>query len=283
MSGYTKLFSSILASTVWREDDKTRIVWITLLAMTDRFGIAEGSVPGLADFARVSIEDCERALKRLSSPDKHSRSKVKDGRRIEDVPGGWRIINHGPYRDKMTADERREYFKLKKRQYRKRASNPSPQESTNVQDCPAPSRMSTHTDPDPAPDSDPKEKERRAEPRKKPRFSGQRLTVFDWQYDELNGYLNGTAEAFNLDGWFRVLDAEMLASGTVSPKRDSGAFLQSAFLTECQKRGIMLSLGAPAAVKPEKPRDWTCNHDTPCATKADCKRRGPAYYSRSKL
>jgi len=30
--GYTKLYSSIVASTMWREDDKTRIVFITMLA-----------------------------------------------------------------------------------------------------------------------------------------------------------------------------------------------------------------------------------------------------------
>ena len=54
MAGYTKLFNSILMSTIWREDDKTRIVWITLLAMADKNGIAETSIPSLADAARVS-------------------------------------------------------------------------------------------------------------------------------------------------------------------------------------------------------------------------------------
>ena len=48
MAGYTKLFNSILQSTIWREDDKTRIVWITLLAMADKNGIAETSLPSLA-------------------------------------------------------------------------------------------------------------------------------------------------------------------------------------------------------------------------------------------
>ena len=118
MAGYTKLFNSILASTIWREDDKTRIVWITLLAMADKYGVAEGSVPGLADFARVSLQDCENALERLQSPDKHSRTKEHDGRRIEVVAAGWRIINHAKYRAKMGADERREYLKLKQREYR---------------------------------------------------------------------------------------------------------------------------------------------------------------------
>lgn len=37
-SGSIKLFGSIVASTIWREDDKTRLVWITLLALSDRDG-----------------------------------------------------------------------------------------------------------------------------------------------------------------------------------------------------------------------------------------------------
>jgi hypothetical protein len=120
MAGYTKLFGSILASTIWREDDKTRIVWITLLAMADQYGIAEGSVPGLADFARVSVEDCRAALARLQAPDADSRSPECDGRRIAAVDGGWQILNHGKYRAKLNQDERREYLRVKQQEHRRR-------------------------------------------------------------------------------------------------------------------------------------------------------------------
>lgn len=109
MVGYTKLFGSLLASTIWREDDKVRIVWITLLAMADKRGIAEGSIPGIADLARVSVEDCERALTRLQQPDRFSRSTENDGRRIAPTDGGFQILNHAKYRDRMSAEERREY------------------------------------------------------------------------------------------------------------------------------------------------------------------------------
>jgi hypothetical protein len=120
MSGYTKLFQSILASTIWRADDKTRIVWITLLAMADKYGVAEGSIPGLADMARVSIEDCERALKILESPDPYSRSKEHEGRRIRSVDEGWQLLNHTKYRERMSADDRREYLRVKQAEYRAR-------------------------------------------------------------------------------------------------------------------------------------------------------------------
>lgn len=109
MAGFTKLFGSLLASTVWRESDKVRIVWITLLAMTDQRGIAEGSIPGIADLARVSIEDCEMALGRLQEPDQYSRSQEYEGRRIEPVQGGFRVLNYARYREKLSEDERREY------------------------------------------------------------------------------------------------------------------------------------------------------------------------------
>lgn len=109
MAGFTKLFGSLLASTVWRESDKVRIVWITLLAMTDQRGIAEGSIPGIADLARVSIEDCETALGRLQEPDQYSRSPEHDGRRIVPVEGGFLVLNHAKYRAKLNEDERREY------------------------------------------------------------------------------------------------------------------------------------------------------------------------------
>ena len=123
MTGYTKLFSSIIASTIWRADDKTRLVWITMLAMADQFGIVEASVPGLADMARVTLQECQDALQELSAPDEYSRSTERDGRRIEPSDGGWRLINHGKYRDKMSRDERREYQRLYQRSYRKQNVN----------------------------------------------------------------------------------------------------------------------------------------------------------------
>ena len=131
MSGYTKLFNSILASTVWREPMEVRIVWITLLAMADKDGIAEGSVPGLADFARIPVEATRKAIARLSAPDPDSRSQEHEGRRIQAVDGGWQLLNHAKYRAKMGADERREYNRLKQAQYRSRL-NPSITVNDNV-------------------------------------------------------------------------------------------------------------------------------------------------------
>lgn len=142
MAGYTKLFNSILASTIWRASDKTRIVWITMLAMADKDGVVEGSVPGLADFARVNLSDCQAALAELLAPDEYSRSSENDGRRIEALDGvGWRLLNHSKYRAKMSEDERREYNRIKQSEWRARNK-----QSANVNDSQLQSAMSAHTE-----------------------------------------------------------------------------------------------------------------------------------------
>ena len=116
MAGYTPLFGSIVTSSIWNEDSETRIVWITMLALANPTGMVEGSISGLAPVARVSIEACEKALEKLRQPDKYSRTKEFDGRRIIDVDGGWQILNYEKFREKArkrSAEYYRDYRKRK--------------------------------------------------------------------------------------------------------------------------------------------------------------------------
>ena len=117
---YVKLFGSILASTIWAEKPPIRCVWITMLAMADRDGNVEASVPGLAHFAHVSIDECQRAVRVLAGPDVHSRTKTSEGRRIVPIQGGWRIINYEYYRDKANVEERRAADRARQERKRKR-------------------------------------------------------------------------------------------------------------------------------------------------------------------
>jgi len=96
---FTKLFSSITASTIWCEPSHIRIVWITMLAMANRKGEVAGSIPGLAGMARVDVDDCREAIKRFLAPDPDSRTKAFEGRRIEEIEGGWRLLNYLYYRE----------------------------------------------------------------------------------------------------------------------------------------------------------------------------------------
>lgn len=117
---YTKLFQTILHSTIWQENNETRLLWIAMLAMADKNGEVLASIPGLARAANISIEDCEEGLEILKAPDKYSRTTDYEGRRIEDIDGGWILLNHSKYRDKMGATERREYNRRKQAEYRAR-------------------------------------------------------------------------------------------------------------------------------------------------------------------
>lgn len=116
--GYTKLFQKILDSTIWREDDKTRIVWITMLAMSDQDGVVEAPMPNIADRARVDIPACKAALEKFISPDEYSRTTEFEGRRIEKVGNGYKLLNHKKYREMMSLEHRREYKRVKAQEYR---------------------------------------------------------------------------------------------------------------------------------------------------------------------
>jgi hypothetical protein len=105
---YTKLFSSILDSSVWLEDLPTKVLWITMLAMADEDGIVRASVGGLAKRAGITREDCERGLGRFLAADLDSRNEDNEGRRIEKVAGGWLVLNHKQYREIRTKRQSRE-------------------------------------------------------------------------------------------------------------------------------------------------------------------------------
>ena len=118
--GYTKLFDQLIASSIWDEDDATRLVWITMLALKDRNHFVRGTERFLELAARVSPGALAKALQRLSSPDPKSKNQEKDGRRVETVPGGWYIVSGEKYQSMLTYEERREYQRVKQAEYRRR-------------------------------------------------------------------------------------------------------------------------------------------------------------------
>lgn len=129
---FTKLFSSITASTIWNEPDRTRIVWITMLAMADRDGHVAASIPGLAVLARVPVESVITAIESFLLPDQWSRTKDHDGRRIEAVDGGWNLLNYDKYRAQMNADEQREKTAARVKRWRERKGDVTPGNACNV-------------------------------------------------------------------------------------------------------------------------------------------------------
>jgi hypothetical protein len=106
---YTKLFSSITESTIVSEPVATRWLWVTMLAMADAGGCVYAAVPGLARRANISLAETEAALATFYAPDPYSRTKEHEGRRIEDIDGGWRLLNHAKYAAIRSEAERTEY------------------------------------------------------------------------------------------------------------------------------------------------------------------------------
>jgi len=96
--GFTKLDEGIVLSSVWSESCEVRVVWIALLAMADQNGIIHASLPGLARSANVPMDVVQSALEKFKSPDPFSRTKDNDGRRVEEVDGGWLLLNYAKYR-----------------------------------------------------------------------------------------------------------------------------------------------------------------------------------------
>ncbi len=123
MSGFTKLFGSIITSSVWSEDDKTRIMWITMLATSDAKGHVSGSIPGMADIARMTLPQAEKAIKKLCDPDPYSRSPDKQGARLTIADGGWYITNYMRYRNERDKEKRREQNRKSQETYRGKQKN----------------------------------------------------------------------------------------------------------------------------------------------------------------
>lgn len=100
MAGYAKVFDSLLTSSLWCHEHYVIRIWIAMLARCNQQGVVEGSIPGFASLCRVTREELEHTLEVLLAPDPDSRTPDHDGRRLEVVPGGWRILNYKAYRAK---------------------------------------------------------------------------------------------------------------------------------------------------------------------------------------
>lgn len=103
-----------------------------MLSTADEDGVVGASVGGLAHLSRVTRDECAAALETFLNPDPDSRSENDDGRRIEKVEGGWRVINIQKYRDMRTKKQVREAEK--KARWR---------ESVDTVDSPPASTLST--------------------------------------------------------------------------------------------------------------------------------------------
>jgi hypothetical protein len=131
---YTKLFHSILDSSIWQESHQTRIVWVTMLAMADQHGEVQAAVPGLAKRAGVTLKEAEEAIATLCAPDQYSRTPDHEGRRIAKIDGGWEILNHAKYRHAASLEDRKEKAAERAKRFRDKNKPKDAQTGVTVRD-----------------------------------------------------------------------------------------------------------------------------------------------------
>ncbi len=125
--GYSKLHSSLVNSSLWCERDDVRLLFITMLALADYNGDIFGSWGGIARQANIQYppdEDERDPFVILMEPDADSsdifRNPENEGRRVEEIAGGFHIINYPFYRGLRNDDDRREQNRQAQSAYRKR-------------------------------------------------------------------------------------------------------------------------------------------------------------------
>jgi hypothetical protein len=144
---YSKLHSSLVNSSLWTQPDSVRILFITLLSMCDQHGEVQGSKRGLTRIANIEPDDEDEAWHALMSPDSsssdHLRNPEHQGRRIEEIPGGFRLLNFAYYRGIRNEDDRREQNRVAQARFKAKhaATSPSkPPKSAVIQGNPSKSQ-----------------------------------------------------------------------------------------------------------------------------------------------
>lgn len=102
MSGYTPVFKDVFAGSLCGQYPTTA-VWLYMLALADMNGIVDASPTYISAVTGMPVDLVKEGIANLEAPDPQSRTSTDEGRRIvplEDQPWGWKIVNHGKYREK---------------------------------------------------------------------------------------------------------------------------------------------------------------------------------------
>jgi hypothetical protein len=117
--------------------------------MADQDGIVETTLPGLAAFSNVTVEETGAAIEKFLSPDKYSRTPDCEGRRIEVIDGGWRLLNYAKYREKLSKEDLKKKARIRQQRHRDRvACHTKRDESVTECDGHGKSRMSLQAEAD---------------------------------------------------------------------------------------------------------------------------------------
>lgn len=103
-----------------------------MLALVGKDSVVEGTVPGLARQSGLTVEEVESALEVLMAPNPYSTTDAKEGRRVEKIEGGWFIVNHSKYRNKVAEERRDLQLREAQQRYRNKKSTPKPPQNPSI-------------------------------------------------------------------------------------------------------------------------------------------------------
>lgn len=116
--GFVKLYGDkLLDSSVWiGTPSNVKILWIALLALADAQGRVIKGLPGLAHRADLTRKEVDEALVFLKAPDPDSQTPDFEGRRIENIEGGWQLLTYQLHREYRS--EKQEKERVRKAEWR---------------------------------------------------------------------------------------------------------------------------------------------------------------------
>ena len=129
---YVIIDAEILSSSIWCERPHVKLVWLTLLVLCDLDGYVGASVPGIASAAGVSLAEAQEALALFMAPDRHSRTEANEGRRLEKVERGFRVLNFRQHLDLLSVERARARERVRRFREKKRGRKSLP----TLQDAP---------------------------------------------------------------------------------------------------------------------------------------------------
>ncbi len=113
---YIPLFTSTVRSSLWSLTGDCLKVFLTMALESDPEGYVSASADGIRRLVDLPLVEVQKHLTALEAPDPESkditREAGRDGRRIERVPNGWRVVNIEWYREQ--ARKQAELFRKRK-------------------------------------------------------------------------------------------------------------------------------------------------------------------------
>lgn len=120
---FAKVFGQIFDSSI-AEDYNCRRMFMDLLVLADSDGAVDMTAEAIARRTNVPVGEVVKYVKELCQPDEKSRSKLEEGKRLIPLDSnrdwGWKIVNYKHYRKIRDEAARREYFRDKQREHRKK-------------------------------------------------------------------------------------------------------------------------------------------------------------------